>query len=112
MSANTTMNLVYWRSQIQTDLDMEPFVLVHHHQCPCQTPGQRSLAAVQLCQGLQDQVPDSVAECKDLRQMRPVLVLLRDLGVVVAVVGIVNMRVDASLEDGGKVARLDHRDTE
>ena len=94
---------------IHTNLDVEALVFVHHHQRSRHTPRQRSGTAHEFRKSLENEVPHSIAESEYLTEVRPVFVLLRDLGVVVAVIGIIDVRVDAAFEDGREVARFNHR---
>ena len=78
---------------------MPPLVLKHHHERAGETPGQRPGATLKLLEGLEDESAHTITERQNLREQRPVLVLLRNFGVGVTVVGVVNVRVDATLED-------------
>ena len=88
---------------------MPPLVLKHHHERAGETPGQRPGATLKLLEGLEDESAHTITERQNLREQRPVLVLLRHLRVIMAVVGVVDVRIDAALEDGGVAPRLDHR---
>ena len=93
----------------ETDLEVPRLVLVQHHERARHAAVHRALAALELGQRALDERAHAVAEREDVGQDGPVLVALGHRGVAVAVLGVVDVRVDAALEDRRVRARLDHR---
>ena len=93
-------------------LDVEPLMLVHHHHRPCHTASQRAFTAFQLLQCLEDKVAHPIPEREYLSEVRPVFILLRDDRMIVAVVRIVNVRVDTALENRREALGLDEREAQ
>lgn len=82
-------------------LDVEPIVLVHHHERPRHPPRQRPLAALHLLvASLDHPLSHLVAIRQHVFNHRPILILLRHLRMAMAMLRVVHARVNPALKDG------------
>ena len=85
---------------------MESFVLEGHLQDSSNTPGELALSRVEVVIYRHEAGPNSVTVLQYVSKRRPVLVPLRNFRVGVAMVRIVDVRIDTALEDLGITARI------
>ena len=64
-----------------TDLDVKPFMLERHDQHARNPPCDGTCPVLEVLEEAQNARAHAIAELKDLRETRPVLVLRRDLRV-------------------------------